>query len=191
MYNLIMKYIVNTNNLNTELIKKLKVGDMVYLNGKVYTARDQAHLKLYKAIKSKKKLPISLKNEVVYYTGPTPKKKKTAIGSCGPTTSSRMDLYTPALIEAGLKMLIGKGKRSKEVIESLKKNKGIYLIAPAGCGAYLSTKVVKAKPVVYKELGAEAIFELEVKSFPVIVCIDSRGNYLYKRKGSTNAKRRT
>ncbi len=186
-----MKYIVDTNNLNAELIKKLKVGDMLYLNGKVYTARDQVHLKLYKAIKSKKKLPINLKNKVVYYTGPTPKKKKMAIGSCGPTTSSRMDLYTPALIETGLKMLIGKGRRSKEVIESLKKRKGVYLIAPAGCGAYLSTKVVKAKPVAYKELGAEAIFKLEVENFPVIVCIDSRGNYLYKRKGSANVKRRT
>ena len=175
-----MNYILDINNLNPTLISKLKVGDMLYLNGKVYTARDQVHLRLYKALKSKKKLPICLKNRVIYYTGPTPKKKDSVIGSCGPTTSSRMDFYTPILVNAGVKMFIGKGRRSKEVIQSLKRKKSIYVIAPAGCGAYLSTRILKSKAIAYKDLGAEAIFELEVKNFPVIVCIDSGGNYLYK-----------
>jgi fumarate hydratase subunit beta len=175
-----MNYIIDTNHLNSKLIKKLKVGDRLYLHGRIYTARDQVHHRLHQSLKTKKRLPICLKDKVIYYTGPTPKIKKMVIGSCGPTTSSRMDGYTPALVNEGVKILIGKGGRSKEVIESLKKNKGIYAIAPAGCGAYLSTKVLKSKPIAYKELGAEAIYELEVKNFPVIVCIDSKGNYLYK-----------
>ena len=180
MYNLVMKYIVDTDNLNDKLISKFKVGDKLYLYGKVYTARDQAHRRLYEILNSKKELPICLKNKVIYYTGPTPKRKNSVIGACGPTTSSRMDLYTPALVDAGLKMLVGKGRRSKEVIRKLKRKKGVYVIAPAGCGAYLSTKILKSKAIAFKDLGAEAIFELEIKDFPVIVCIDSRGNYLYK-----------
>jgi fumarate hydratase subunit beta len=174
-----MKYRINTTEPDNKLIMKVKAGDMLYLSGEIYTARDQAHLRLYKAIKAGAKLPLELKNKVIYYCGPTAKKKNTVIGSCGPTTSSRMDLYTPALLSKGIKMLIGKGKRNDEVRKAIKKYNALYLIAPAGCGAYISTKVVNAQAVAYKELKAEAIRKLEIEDFPAIVCIDAKGRYLY------------
>ncbi|MCK5306012.1 MAG: fumarate hydratase C-terminal domain-containing protein [Candidatus Omnitrophica bacterium] len=161
--------------LDTDVIKKLKAGQFVFISGTIYTARDQAHLRLAGLIKSGKKLPLVLKNQIIYYTGPTPAGKGRPVGSCGPTTSSRMDEFTPSLLDAGVKVLIGKGRRSQEVVRSLKKNKGVYLMAPAGCGAYLSERVKKAKLLTFGDLGPEAIYKLEVENFPAVVAIDSRG----------------
>lgn len=166
--------------LDVKTIETLKAGDEVLLNGVMYTARDQAHLRIKKLIEEGKELPIELEGQLIYYCGPTPKKDDMVIGSCGPTTSSRMDAMTPILLERGLKGMLGKGSRSEEVIEAIKKYKAVYLIAPAGAGAYLSQKVLKSKVVAFNDLGPEAIFRLEVKDFPAIVCVDSAGNTLFK-----------
>lgn len=149
--------------------KKLKAGDTVLLSGNIYTARDAAHKRM------KNKLPGYLKGEAIYYAGPAPAKKNMAIGSCGPTTSSRMDIFTPILIKQGLKAMIGKGKRSEEVRKAIKKYHAVYFMAVGGCGAFFATKIKKAKKVAYVDLGPEAIYKLDVKDFPVIVGIDSFG----------------
>ncbi len=148
------------------------------LDGYVYTARDQTHLRLIKEI-ARKKMPFDLKGQVIYYAGPTPTPKGKVIGSCGPTTSSRMDDFTPALLKAGLKGMIGKGRRSEEVRRAIKKYKAVYFLTIAGAGAYLSKRIVETKPIAYKDLGAEAIYRLKVKNFPAIVGIDSKGRSLY------------
>ncbi len=166
-------------NTPLERIGNLKIGDRVLLNGVIYTARDQAHKRLFEAIKKGKKPPIGLKDQIIYYCGPTKTPKGKIIGSCGPTTSSRMDEFTPLLLKAGLKGMIGKGNRSKEVIKAIKKYKAIYFLTYAGCGALLSQYVKKAKPVTYKDLGPEAIYRLEVKDFPLIVGIDTKGRSIY------------
>jgi len=160
--------------LTDEDIKTLKAGDEVLLNGYVYTARDETHFRLVKAV-AKKKVPIDLRGQVIYYAGPTPTCPSRVIGSCGPTTSSRMDLFTPHLLDAGLKGMIGKGSRSEDVRRAIKANGAVYFITIAGAGAYLSKKIAEAKPILYKDLGAEAIYRLKLKDFPVIVGIDSRG----------------
>lgn len=170
-----------TTPLSYQQIKNLKAGEEVLLSGVIYTARDQAHKRLAVA----KKLPLSLKGEVIYYCGPTKTPKGKIIGSCGPTTASRIDEFTPALLKAGLKGMIGKGARSQEVIQAIKKYKAIYFLAYAGCGALLSKYIRKAKTVAYKDLGPEAILKLEIKDFPLIVGIDSRGNDVYYKKAST------
>ncbi|MBM3253191.1 MAG: TRZ/ATZ family protein [Candidatus Omnitrophica bacterium] len=157
----------------------LKTGELLFLSGKVYTARDMAHKRLKSAIRNGKKLPLPLKDQTIYYTGPTPAPKEKVIGSCGPTTSSRMDDFTPSLLKAGLKGMIGKGSRSKEVIAAIKRYKAVYFLALAGCGALLSKYIKKARVIAYKDLGTEAIYELELKAFPVIVGIDSRGRSVY------------
>lgn len=156
-------------------IEKLKAGDEVLISGAAYTARDQAHKRLVELLRAKKKLPIDLKNAVIYYCGPTKTRPGKIIGSCGPTTSSRMDNFTPALLKAGLKGMIGKGSRSKEVIDAVKKYKAAYFIAAGGAGAYLSKRVKKARVVAFRDLGPEAVYRLEVKDFPVIVGIDAKG----------------
>lgn len=173
------KEIIITTPLKKNVIEKLKIKQLVLITGTIYTARDQAHRRLVDLIKKGRRLPVDLKNQIIYYTGPTPKKNNLPIGSCGPTTSSRMDEFTPTLLKAGVKVLVGKGKRSKEIIKSLKKHKGLYLVAPAGAGAYLAQRVKKAKLIAFKDLGPEAIYRLEVENFPAVVCIDSKGNYLY------------
>ncbi len=160
-------------------IEGLRAGDEVLLDGYVYTARDQTHLRLVKDL-ARGKSPINLKGQVIYYAGPTPTPKGKVIDSCGPTTSSRMDDFTPALLKAGLKGMIGKGRRSEEVRQAIKKYKAVYFLTIAGAGAYLSKKIVEAKPIAYKDLGAEAIYRLRVKNFPAIVGIDSKGNSVYK-----------
>ncbi len=134
------------------------------------------------SIKKRKALPFDLKNQLIYYAGPTPAPKGMPIGSCGPTTSSRMDAYTLPLLEKGLKGMIGKGKRSEAVIKAIKKFKAVYFIAVGGAAALLATKVKKAKIIAYPELGTEAIYELEVKDFPVIVAIDCKGRNIFDRK---------
>ncbi|MFH1440763.1 MAG: FumA C-terminus/TtdB family hydratase beta subunit [Candidatus Omnitrophota bacterium] len=167
--------------LDKKEIESLKAGDEILLSGLIYTARDQAHKRLAEAISKGDKLPVDLKGKVFYYCGPAKTPKGKIIGSCGPTTSSRMDEFTPAMLKAGLAAMIGKGARSKEVVKAIKKYKAVYFLAYAGCGALLSTYVTKANPIVYLDLGPEAIYELEVKDFPVIVGIDSIGKNIYKR----------
>jgi len=166
--------------LTKKEIKKLKAGSSLLLNGIIYTARDQAHKRLVEAIAKGKELPISLRNQIIYYCGPTKRPKGKIIGSCGPTTSSRMDEFTPFLLKAGLIGMIGKGNRSKEVIVSIKKYKAVYFITYSGCGALLSKYVLEANPIAYKDLGPEAIYKLKVKDFPLIVAIDSKGNNVYR-----------
>lgn len=161
-------------------LKNLRAGDYVYLTGTIYTARDAAHKRLYEAVKEKKELPVDLKNQIVYYLGPTPAREGQVIGSAGPTTSSRMDKYTPCMLSLGLKGMIGKGKRSVDVIESMKENDAVYFAAVGGAGALLSKCIKKSEVVAYEDLGTEAIRKLEVENLPVIVVIDSLGNNLYE-----------
>jgi fumarate hydratase subunit beta len=163
-------------------MKRLKAGDRVNYTGIIYTARDQAHKRLTEAIKKGRKLPIALRGQIIYYCGPTPPLKGGIIGSCGPTTSLRMDEFTPALLKAGLKGMIGKGRRSEKVRKAIKKYKAFYFLTYAGCGALLAKYVKRAKAVAYKDLGPEAIYRLEVKDFPLVVCIDSQGRSLYKKE---------
>jgi fumarate hydratase subunit beta len=162
-------------------IKNLKSGDFVLITGIIYTARDLAHKKLVELINRRKNLPVDLKNAIIYYTGPTPAKPGQVIGSIGPTTSSRMDIYTPVLIRYGLKGMIGKGERSKEVLDAIKKYKSIYFATIGGTGALLSEKVIFCEPVAFQELGPEAIYKLKVKDFPAIVINDTFGNDFYRR----------
>lgn len=164
-------------------IKNLRAGERVSLSGTVYTARDQAHKRLAELIKQDKKLPVDLKGKLIYYCGPTAALKGKIIGSCGPTTSSRMDEFTPLLLKAGLKGMIGKGSRSKEVREAIKKFTAVYFLTYAGCGALLSKYIIKAKPVAYRDLGPEAIYKLEVRDFPLITGIDSYGRSVYDQAG--------
>jgi len=162
--------------------KKLKAGEEILFSGVLYTARDQAHKRLVEAIKSGRKLPIDLKNAIIYYCGPTKTPKGMVIGSCGPTTSSRMDCFTPTLLKAGVKAMIGKGARSREVAGAIKKYKAIYFLAYAGLGALISKYVKSNKLAAYPELGPEAIYRLEVVDLPLIVGIDSRGSSIYKTR---------
>lgn len=160
-------------------IKNLKIGNKISFTGTIYTARDQAHKKLAEALKKGRKLPVNLKGAIIYYCGPTKTPRGKIIGSCGPTTSSRMDEFTPLLLKAGIKGMIGKGSRSKEVIDAIKKYKAIYFLTYSGCGALLSRYILKARPVAYKDLGPEAIYEFKVKNFPLIVGIDAAGRSIY------------
>lgn len=165
--------------LNKEIVKELKVGEEILLNGPLYTARDKAHQRLVEGIDKNEELPISLKDITIYYTGPTAPKPGEIIGSAGPTTSSRMDVFTPILLKNGVLATIGKGKRSKEVISAIKEYGCIYLITIGGAGAWLSQRIGFSKVVAYPEFGTEAIFQLRVKDFPAIVAVDSLGNYIY------------
>ncbi|MCX5781521.1 MAG: FumA C-terminus/TtdB family hydratase beta subunit [Elusimicrobia bacterium] len=176
---------MNYSLTTTELIAKipdLKVGDRILLSGIIYTARDAAHKKLESLIKTNQPLPLDLKNSILYYCGPCPAKPGKVIGSCGPTTSSRMDSLTPLVLSKGVKATIGKGPRSKEVVEALKKYKALYLVATGGVGALLAGKVKKCKIVAFEELGPEAIYELEIKEFPVVVGNDINGNDIFTKK---------
>ncbi|MGN6711416.1 Fe-S-containing hydro-lyase [Anaerocolumna jejuensis] len=165
--------------LTDEAIESLSAGDYVYITGTIYSARDAAHKRMYEATLKGEEVPFPIKDSLVYYLGPTPEKEGQVIGSAGPTTSSRMDKYTPLLMEKGLKGMIGKGKRSNEVMEAVVKNKGIYFAAVGGAGALLSKKIKSSKVIAYDDLGTEAIRELYVENFPVIVVIDCAGNNLY------------
>lgn len=162
------------------IVEDLKAGDYIYITGTIYTARDAAHKRMYETMLEGKEIPFELNNNIIYYLGPTPARDGQVIGSAGPTTSSRMDKYTPLLLENGLKGMIGKGKRSQEVIDSIVKNKAVYFAAVGGAGALLSKCIVKSEIIAYDDLGTEAIRKLEVKNFPVIVVIDSKGNNLYE-----------
>ncbi len=167
--------------INDEIIKDLKSGDFVYITGTIYTARDAAHKRLYETIIEGKELPFKLKNNIIYYLGPSPAREGQIIGSAGPTTSSRMDKYTPLLLDKGLKGMIGKGKRSEEVIDSMNKNNAVYFAAIGGAGALLSKCIKKSEIIAYEDLGTEAVRKLEVEKFPVIVVIDNERNNMYKQ----------
>lgn len=161
-------------------IESLKSGDFVYLTGTIYTARDAAHKRMYESMLKGEPLPLDLNNIILYYLGPTPEREGQVIGSAGPTTSSRMDKYTPSMLKQGLVGMIGKGKRSPEVINSMIENKAIYFAAVGGAGALLSKCITKSEVIAYKDLGTEAIRKLEVIDFPVIVVIDREGKNLYE-----------
>lgn len=161
-------------------LKNLKAGDSILLNGVIFTARDAAHKKLVEMEEKGEELPFDLQGNVIYYVGPAPKKPGEIIGSCGPTTSGRMDTYTPQLLEKGVKILIGKGQRNQAVKEALKKHEAIYCAATGGVGALLAEKVISAEIIAFHELGAEAIYKLEVKDFPVTVINDCAGGDLYE-----------
>ena len=166
--------------IDTEEILKLKAGDYVYLTGTIYTARDAAHKRMYEALQRGEALPLEMKGNVIYYLGPSPAREGKVIGSAGPTTSSRMDKYTPALLELGLKCMIGKGKRSKEVKDAIVQNGAVYFAAVGGAGALLSRSIISSEIIAYEDLGTEAIRKLTVKDLPVIVVVDSQGNDLYE-----------
>ena len=166
--------------LTQEKVKTLKAGDSCLISGVIYTARDAAHKRLCELIKDGKQLPLELKDSIIYFVGPTPAKDGQAIGSAGPTTSYRMDAYSPIMISKGQTGMIGKGKRGVEVIDAMKRHGAIYFGAIGGCGALLSKCIKKAEVIAYDDLGAEAIRRLEVENFPVIVIIDSEGNNLYE-----------
>ncbi|MEO0185671.1 MAG: Fe-S-containing hydro-lyase [candidate division WOR-3 bacterium] len=166
--------------LSDEDVLKLKIGDSVLITGKIYTARDAAHKRLFELAEKGEPLPIDLKGKVVYYAGPAPAKPGYVIGPAGPTTSGRCDPYTPKMLEIGLKGMIGKGVRSKDVREAMKKYKAVYFAATGGAAALIAKNIKAVKVVAYEELGAEAIRELEVVDFPLIVANDAFGGDLYE-----------
>lgn len=168
--------------LTIEKVKRLKVGDRVRISGTIYTARDASHRKLIEILKKGGKLPIPLENQIIYYTGPTPTRPGRVIGSCGPTTSSRMDPFTIPLLKKGLRGMIGKGERSKEIREAMKKYQAVYFVATGGAGALLAQYIEKAEVIAYPALGPEAIYRIEVEDFPATVAIDTKGKNLFRRE---------
>lgn len=161
-------------------LKSLRAGDMIYITGTIYTARDAAHKRMFEALQNGEELPFDISGNFVYYLGPTPARPGQVIGSAGPTTSSRMDKYTPLLLDQGLKGMIGKGKRSKEVVDSIVKNGAVYFAAIGGLGALLSKRIIASEVIAYDDLGTEAIRKLTVEELPVVVIIDIEGNNLYE-----------
>lgn len=166
--------------LSLEVISKLKAGDEVLISGTIYAARDAAHKKFIELIKHGKALPFDIKNQIIYYTGPAPAKPGTVIGSAGPTTSSRMDIYTPQLLKLGLRGMIGKGNRNKEVNDAIRKYKAVYFLVVGGAGALIAKTIKKAELVAFPELGPEALLRLEVENLPVFVAIDSKGKSIFQ-----------
>ena len=164
----------------SEDIKDLRSGDYVYITGTIYTARDAAHKRMYEALEQGQELPLAMKNNAIYYMGPSPAREGRPIGSAGPTTASRMDKYAPSLLDLGLKGMIGKGKRSKEVQEAIVRNQAVYFAAVGGAGALLAKCIKKAELIAYEDLGAEALRKLYVEDMPLVVIIDSEGNNLYE-----------
>ena len=158
----------------------LKAGDYVYLTGTIYTARDAAHKRMQETLDRGEELPLKMENNVIYYMGPSPAREGRPIGSAGPTTATRMDRYAPTLLDLGEKAMIGKGKRSKEVIDAIVRNHAVYFAAVGGAGALLSKCITKSEVIAYDDLGTEAIRRLEVKNLPVITVIDCDGNNLYE-----------
>lgn len=166
--------------ISREEAKSLHAGDYVYLTGVIYTARDAAHKRMKETLDRGEKLPFDITGNMIYYMGPSPAREGRPIGSAGPTTSSRMDKYTPLLLDMGMGGMIGKGKRSKEVIESIVKNESVYFAAVGGAGALLSKCIKSSEVIAYDDLETEAVRRLEVEDFPVVVVIDSKGNNLYE-----------
>lgn len=166
--------------LEDDTVSSLCAGDCVYLTGTIYTARDAAHKRMYEALERKEELPFDVKNNVIYYMGPSPARPGGVIGSAGPTTASRMDKYTPVLLDGGLKGMIGKGRRSREVRDAVIRNGAVYFAAIGGAGALLSHAIIASEIVAYEDLGTEAVRKLEVRDFPAIVVMDAKGNDLYE-----------
>ena len=166
--------------LTKEEAATLKAGDYVYLTGALYTARDAAHKRMYEAIEAGEELPFDVNGNVIYYMGPTPAREGRVIGSAGPTTASRMDKYTPKLLDMGLVGMVGKGKRSQAVKDSMVKNGAVYFAAIGGAGALLSKSITASAVIAYDDLGTEAVRRMEVRDFPVVVVIDSNGTDLYE-----------
>ena len=166
--------------IKQEQLDNLKAGDYVYITGTIYTARDAAHKRMYEAIQNNEELPMEMEGNIIYYMGPSPAREGRAIGSAGPTTASRMDKYAPTLLDLGLKGMIGKGKRSKEVLDAVVRNKSIYFAAVGGAGALLSKCIKESEVIAYDDLGTESIRKLKVEDLPAIVVIDTKGNNLYE-----------
>ena len=165
--------------MTEEVTRELKAGDYVYITGNMYVARDAAHKRMIEALDNGEELPIDIVDSTIYYMGPSPAREGRPIGSAGPTTATRMDKYAPRLMDLGQKAMIGKGKRSPEVMDAIVRNKGVYFAAVGGAGALLSKCITKSEIVCYEDLGAEAILKIEVENFPAVVVIDSLGNNLY------------
>lgn len=166
--------------ISKEDARRLKAGDYVYLTGTIYTARDAAHKRMQEALDAGEPLPLPMEGNVVYYMGPSPAREGRPIGSAGPTTASRMDKYTPALLDLGMGAMIGKGRRTQDVVDAIIRNGSVYFAAVGGAGALLSKRIISSEIVAYEDLGTEAIRKLEVEDFPVIVVIDCEGNNLYE-----------
>lgn len=171
-------FYINTADL-TDFVSQLRVGDKVYLSGIVYTARDSAHKRIFELIDNNQPLPFPIDGASIYYAGPTPTPEGLAIGSCGPTTSGRMDVYTPKLLDLGLKCMIGKGERNKAVCESIVKNNAVYLCAIGGAGALASKCIISCEVIAFDDLGCESIKKLEFNNFPLIVGIDCHGGNIF------------
>jgi fumarate hydratase subunit beta len=165
--------------LRDEDIEKMKAGDEIYLTGTLYSARDQAHMRLCALLDCGEELPVDLRRETVFYMGPAPTPEGKIIGSCGPTTAYRMDPFAPALMDYGLKGMIGKGPRAQEVADAVVRNKGVYFYAYGGCGALYAEKIKSNQLIAFPDLGPEAIYKLEVEDFPVVVAIDAVGGNIY------------
>lgn len=174
--------------LDAETIHDLKAGDFVYITGTIYTARDAAHKRMAEALENGGMLPMDVTNGIIYYLGPSPAREGRPIGSAGPTTSGRMDKYTPALLDMGLKGMIGKGRRNAEVKDAVVRNGCVYFAAIGGAGALLSKAITASEVIAYEDLGTEAVRRLEVTKFPAIVAMDADGNDLYERVDAGNVK---
>lgn len=172
--------------ITEEVTKDLKSGDYVYITGTIYVARDAAHKRMIEALERGEKLPIDIKDATIYYMGPSPAREGRPIGSAGPTTATRMDKYAPTLLDLGQKAMIGKGKRSQEVIDAIIRNKAVYFAAVGGAGALLSKCIKESEIICYEDLGTEAIRKLYVEDFPIIVVIDREGNNLYETTVKTS-----
>lgn len=170
---------IHTDNM-AQAAKTLRAGDKILLSGTIYTARDAAHKRLFSMLDSGKPLPFELKNASIYYAGPTPAPDNLPIGACGPTTSSRMDVFAPRLLDLGLKCMIGKGGRSKEVIEAIRRNEAVYLCAIGGAGALAAKCVRSVKVLAFEDLGCESVKELQIEDFPLFTAIDCRGGSLFE-----------
>ena len=174
--------------ISKEELKTLKSGDYVYITGTIYTARDAAHKRMYETLQNQENLPIDIQDQIIYYMGPSPAREGRPIGSAGPTTASRMDKYTPQLLDLGMGAMIGKGKRSPAVADAIVRNGAVYFAAIGGAGALLSKCILSSEVIAYGDLGPEAVRKLEVKDFPVVVVIDSQGNNLYETAARAYAK---
>lgn len=173
-------YNLNTSELK-EKAQELRAGDRVYLSGIVYTSRDAAHKRIFEALDGGADLPYDIEEAVIYYAGPTPTPENLPIGSCGPTTSGRMDAFAPRLLDLGLRAMIGKGQRNKDVCDAIVRNKGVYFCAVGGAGALAAKCVTKCDVIAYEDLGCESVKRLEIKEFPLIVAIDCHGGNLFER----------
>ena len=169
-----------TTPISKDKVKDLKAGDYCYISGEIFVARDAAHKRMVESLERGEKLPIDLKDACIYYMGPSPAREGRPIGSAGPTTATRMDKYAPILMDLGQTAMIGKGKRSPEVIEAMKRNTAVYFAAVGGAGALLSKCIKESEVVDYEDLGAEALLKIKIEDFPAIVVIDHEGNNLYE-----------